>query len=367
MRSLSLTVALAALPLLLPALAPAGEKREPDKAAERPEAAATVLRMSGTVEYRSARAEAFQALAVETSLAVNDQVRTGKRSVVELRLADESRLTLGAESSLVIRAVRTRLKPDETLLDLEGGALGAAVDKPLAGRQRFEISTPVAVCGVRGTRLALVHENPAGGPRAGNRGRSTLTVGTGLVHVRCLNPLLAGDPGMNVGRNQYIWVTWDGFGKPRPVAVLKGQLQKLMGALPGWVPDPADPRLLGPVIPAELGGKPGRPGKPGAAGPGALSDMLPGMAAAPAGDPGAAAGSGAGGGTGAYGAGAGGFHRAAGMAILGNMGLGRGLPLNSMLGGDGGGGDAGDGADADDPVNTVPVRPGQPIAGPRFN
>jgi hypothetical protein len=55
------------------------------------------------------------------------------------------------------------------------------------------------------------------------------------------------------------------------------------------------------------------------------------------------------------------------MAILGNMGLGRGLPLNSMLGGDGGGGDAGDGADADDPVNTVPVRPGQPIAGPRFN
>jgi hypothetical protein len=260
---------------------------------------------------------------------------------------------------MVIRAVRTKLKPDETLLDLDGGALGVAVDKPLAGRQRFEVSTPVAVCGVRGTRFALVHENPAGGLRPNNRGKTTLTVGTGLVHVRCLNPLLAGNPGMNVGRNQSISVTWDGFGRRKPVGVLKKHLQRLMGELPGWVPDPADPRLFGPVVPAEGGGK---PGNLGAAGPGAMSDMLPGAASGPAGEPGT--GPAAGGGTaGAYGAGAGGFHRAAGMAILGNMGLGRGLPLNNMLGGGdgGGGGDAGAGADAGDPANTVPVRPGQPI------
>ncbi len=339
LRGIALTAGVA----LLAALAPAGERDEPAKAAGGAEPAASVLRMSGTVEYRSGgAAAAFRALVMESALLVNDEVRTGRKSAVELRLADGARLTLGAESSLVIRAVRSKVKPDETLLDLDGGSLGVAVDKPLAGRQRFEVSTPVAVCGVRGTRFALVHERPAGG-KPGNRGKTTLTVGTGLVQVRCLNPLLAGDPGMNLGRNQWIWVTWDGFGKPRPLGAARGQLLKLVAGLPGWVPDPEDPDLKGRPGPAVGGER-----RPGAFAPGG----------------------GAGGG--AYEGGGGGFHNATGAAILGGIGLARGTRLSNMLGGNGGaggaaGGDAGVGADAGDPVNTVPARPGQPapVGGPQ--
>jgi hypothetical protein len=251
--------------------------------------------------------------------------------VVELKLLDDSLLTLGAESSMVIRAVRSQAKPDDTLLDLEGGLLGVTVNRPLAGRQRFEVSTPVAVCGVRGTRFVTLHERPR---RGAGRGRTQATVGIGALNVRCLNPLFAGQPGMRLGRNQSTWVTWDGFAGGQPQPAGKRALRQLMGGLPGWVPDPADPTLIRPL---QHGGGDGG----GADAAGERAGRVLGAAA-----------------TGAYEEGPGGFRGATGRAILGRLGMGGGSPMSRMLGAQPGAGGSEPGSQ--DPVDPVMVRPGQP-------
>jgi hypothetical protein len=330
MSILTIAAALAAV-----SAASAGEKK-PAKPAAKPDgsAAASVLRLSGSVRFRraAAAADAYKALEVKTALFVRDEVRTGRRGSVELKLADGAKLTLGAQSSLVIRAVRTRARPDATLLDLDGGSLGMSVDQRLAGRQRFEVATPVAVCGVRGTRFAVTHENPRGGRRGNRRGTTQVTVGTGRVNVKCLNPIFAAHPGVLVGRNQILWVTWQGFGRGKPADVRKRHLRRLMDTLPGWVPDPADPNLLRP-LPREDGAVDPRKLRPGSFGKGA------------------------------YDSNGGGFHNAVGTAILGDVGLTRGTPMGRLLaGGRQTGGDSGgtDGSGSD-PVNPQMVRPGQPV------
>lgn len=232
---------LAAL-VLLACAARAGEKAPPPPKAPPAAAAAAVAkptRLSGTVEFRRAADSAFAALALETQLFKGDEVRTGQKSSAELTLVDDSRLTLGEASSLVLREVRGKGPADRTLLDLDEGQLGLSVEK-LGERQRFEISTPVAVCGVRGTRLALGHINPKGGRTDKDRGKTILTVGAGLVNAECRNPKFAGQ-GVNVGKSQSVTITWDGIGKVRGVKVQT--FKALMQDLPGWHPDPTDPEL----------------------------------------------------------------------------------------------------------------------------
>ena len=252
----SMRATLGALVLgLASAAAPAGEKAPAPEPRAGPEALAKATRVSGTVEFRRAAATGFAALTLESALYKGDELRTGRKSGLELTLADDSRLTLGEESSLVLREVRGKANADRTLLDLDEGAVGAAVEK-LGARQRFEISTPVAVCGVRGTRLALAHHNPPGGPKGNQRGTTTLTVGVGQVNADCRNPLVGGKGGVDVGKGQSLTITWDGFGKLQDVNV--PGFKDLMRALPGWHPDPADPNLgrLGPVGPRGGGGPP---------------------------------------------------------------------------------------------------------------
>jgi hypothetical protein len=140
-----------------------------------------------------------------------------------------------------------------------------------------------------------------------------------------------------VGRNQILWVTWEGFGRGKPEDVRKRHLRRLMEALPGWVPDPADPSLLRPLTRA------GRPLGPGGLRPAGVD-----------------------GGRGVYDRNGGGFHNAAGTAILGDIGLTRGTPMGRLAGGgrpDGGGcggAGGGGGGGGSDPVNPQIVRPGQP-------
>ena len=243
-RALSIIAAWSLCLGLLPA-ARAGEPAAggKDKGGASKDAAAalaTASRVSGTVEFcRSGSAE-FAALAQDGALFKGDAVRTGKDSSVELKFTDKSHLSLGEETSLVIRDVRGQADSDRTLLDLDEGSIGASVEK-LGERQRFEISTPVAVCGVRGTGFALSHTNPKGGRTDKDRGRSLLTVGHGKVNADCRNPLVGGKGGVDVEKGKSVVITWDGIGKLEDVGL--GRFKGIMKTLPGWHPDPADPNM----------------------------------------------------------------------------------------------------------------------------
>ena len=324
-------------------VARAGEK-PPVPAAPQREAVATVTRVSGVAEFRLAYETAFKALAADKSLSKGDEVRTGKKSGLELKLSDDSRVTLGEESSLVLREVRGKFKSDRTLLDLDEGALGVAVEK-LGERQRFEVSTPVAVCGVRGTRWSVEHAEPRGGRTNKDRGTSMVTVGSGRVVVSCVNPALAGQT-QELGKGQSLVITWEGFGKLGNVD-LPGW-KSLTKSLPGWQPDPADPNLTGLLRPLP-GGRREVPG-------GGWWNR--GVSA----------------GDGAYDQGSRGFSNAVEGAILGRL-CGVGAPGRGQQGGGEGGSGSPGGAGSPtapdgllfspDPVLDVLVRPGQPTQPPQ--
>jgi hypothetical protein len=95
-----------------------------------------------------------QALQVGSSLTPGDRVRTGPDAVAILVFADEGRISLRADSELLIRhyevdpaGVKTRIELElikGTVRQISGNASRAQPD-------RYRLNTPIAVIGVRGT------------------------------------------------------------------------------------------------------------------------------------------------------------------------------------------------------------------------
>jgi hypothetical protein len=95
-----------------------------------------------------------QALQVGASLTPGDRVRTGPDAVAILVFADEGRISLRADSELLIRhyevdpaGVKTRIELElikGTVRQISGNASRAQPD-------RYRLNTPIAVIGVRGT------------------------------------------------------------------------------------------------------------------------------------------------------------------------------------------------------------------------
>jgi hypothetical protein len=107
----------------------------------------------GTVEIQPKGATAFQAALRDRDIEIGDTLRTGRDSALKAILADETILTLGAESELlveefVVGAAATR---DPSTLRLLRGRVRAIVGEAFGGTTRLEMHTPTAVIGVKGT------------------------------------------------------------------------------------------------------------------------------------------------------------------------------------------------------------------------
>jgi hypothetical protein len=115
---------------------------------------AEVLYASGTVTVQRAGA-APEPLIGGASLAAGDLVRTGPQSSAALRFADGARVLVRPDSTLRIeRTVRLGDSPMvDTRMRLERG--GADTRVPKENSPRFEIRTPVANLGVRGTEFRV--------------------------------------------------------------------------------------------------------------------------------------------------------------------------------------------------------------------
>ncbi|OYV00853.1 MAG: hypothetical protein CFE45_07370 [Burkholderiales bacterium PBB5] len=111
-----------------------------------------VLHTHGTVTLRQRAGTAAQPLVGGARLVVGDQVVTGPQSSAALRFADGSRVLMRPDSVLRIeRSVRQGNNAVTTQLRLEQGSVDSRVDK--TQKPRFEIRTPVANLGVRGTEF----------------------------------------------------------------------------------------------------------------------------------------------------------------------------------------------------------------------
>lgn len=81
-----------------------------------------------------------------------DRFTTAPGAIAELRLRDGSRITVGKDSVFTIADYRLyRDRPNSALFDLTRGAFRAITAAITTRPHRFEVRTPVATIGVRGT------------------------------------------------------------------------------------------------------------------------------------------------------------------------------------------------------------------------
>jgi hypothetical protein len=85
-------------------------------------------------------------------LCQGDRVSTAGASIVDLRLRDGTLLTVGKDSELVLRELHLyKQKPNVALFDLVKGAFRGITGLISRRPHRFEVNTPVATIGIRGT------------------------------------------------------------------------------------------------------------------------------------------------------------------------------------------------------------------------
>jgi len=97
------------------------------------------------------------------ALAQGDELRTGKDGYVTLRLADGSVLKLPAESRIVLQNTEKLRDTDavRSIFRLVAGRVESLVAKFRDSGNRFEVTTPQAVTGVRGTDFRVAVDGDA--------------------------------------------------------------------------------------------------------------------------------------------------------------------------------------------------------------
>ncbi len=111
----------------------------------------------GTVELKKATAESFVALGAADYVRAGDTIRTGEDSTVTLNWANGERILMGPLTTLqVLKCQMNRTSQAETsVFRLDVGHIWIRILKILSGQSKFEIHTPTATAGVRGTVFSV--------------------------------------------------------------------------------------------------------------------------------------------------------------------------------------------------------------------
>jgi ferric-dicitrate binding protein FerR (iron transport regulator) len=115
---------------------------------------------------------------------LKDKFTTDAGGRMVITLNDNSRLELAEQSTLVVdeQVVGGGGGPQTTKVSLLGGRLESAVNKALRGSApTFEVQTPNAIAGVRGTRFGVGYAPSS--PVCGNSPTSDVSVAEGMVEV----------------------------------------------------------------------------------------------------------------------------------------------------------------------------------------
>jgi len=107
------------------------------------------------------RANAAITPKVEGDVQTKDIVATGDKSRAKLLLTDETLLSVGQKSRLEVTEYLLDKNKRSSIVSLKAGALHTKVEKFIEPGSKFEVHTPTAVAGARGTEwLTVISENP---------------------------------------------------------------------------------------------------------------------------------------------------------------------------------------------------------------
>jgi hypothetical protein len=137
---------------------------------------ATLDRVSGAVEILPANGDTWRLASVGERVETGDRIRTGSLSTARLVFFEGSTTDLMASTEVAVTQVSARREGSDKIIALHQwlGRTYSCVQQ-LSGRaSRFEIETPTAVAGVRGTEFIIAVEGD---------GTTSVAVVEGLVEV----------------------------------------------------------------------------------------------------------------------------------------------------------------------------------------
>ena len=161
-----------------------------------------ISHIRGPVEVKEPGEADFRPLTAEARVLAGSIVRTGKDAGALLHWVDGTRLQAGAETTLTVLECRLDKRTDQvlSLFQLEVGRIWVRVIRSLSADSKFEIQTPTATAGVRGTTFAL---------EVGADGATDVLVYEGNVHVQ------SGGQGFSVPQGQALAIRAEGDGTAR--------------------------------------------------------------------------------------------------------------------------------------------------------
>lgn len=112
---------------------------------------ASIASMSGSVEVKRANTDKWIPAEVDMRLYEGDEVRTKSKSKVVVQLDDGSMTQLTSLSNMKMQKLARSLKGKSTDMDMGVGKSWMKVKKQSLTTDKFSVSTPSAVAGVRGT------------------------------------------------------------------------------------------------------------------------------------------------------------------------------------------------------------------------
>lgn len=124
------------------------------------EVAAYISYHEGTVELYDYIDDAWEAATDSGPLVEKDVIRVGDNGLCEVILKDGSVVTVNENSQVQIDELYFRRKIKRIRLSTEYGNVNSVVKKLSTGNSYFEVSTPVAVTGVRGTEFDVTYLEP---------------------------------------------------------------------------------------------------------------------------------------------------------------------------------------------------------------
>ncbi len=146
---------------------------------------ATVVEVTGTVSILKAGGEKAFAPEVSTVLEHGDRIITGKKSSIALKINDDKYVKVGEKTYMSLSELMSEAESggDSTNIKLFSGKVWASLSKPLGGDDSFEIETPTAVMGAKGTKFYVKYSNAVTGD-AEEQGETELVVLEGRVSMK---------------------------------------------------------------------------------------------------------------------------------------------------------------------------------------
>ncbi len=123
------------------------------------EVSGKLIHMEGDVQViRSGGEKPFNAF-LNMRLAEGDKIITGPAGTAKIQLDDDVVIILAEDTQIYLSELRGSAGAAQSSISLQAGGVGASINKALEDNARFEIKTPTAVMGVRGTEFFTQYFN----------------------------------------------------------------------------------------------------------------------------------------------------------------------------------------------------------------